>query len=234
MKAVAAQPTVSSFFQKGFAEKDLELKVKEGEIRLAAFVVEHNLSMRVMEHLPELLRAVCSDSTIAKKIKCGRTKVKSIITNVTGQNERERIICLMKSNKFSIIADESTDKSCTKVLCLVVRLKEGNDNIKDHLLALIPVEEATGAALFNHIITFFEKFQIPYKENCIGFASDGANNMMGANNSVVSRLREAIPNIFILKCICHSFALCASYACEKLPEFVEQFARDVCIWYPYK
>ncbi|KAJ8968820.1 hypothetical protein NQ314_002082 [Rhamnusium bicolor] len=30
-----------------------------------------------------------------------------------------------------------------------------------------------------------------------------------------------------MKCICHSFHLCASYACEKLPQEVEQFCREV-------
>lgn len=89
----------------------------------------------------------------------------------------------MKNNKFSIIADESTDRSWTKA----------NQNVKDYFLALIAVQETTGAAIFSHIKNFFLKYDIPYKQNCIGFASDGANNMMGNQNSVTSRLREEIP-----------------------------------------
>jgi hypothetical protein len=96
-----------------------------------------------------------------------------------------------------------------------------------YFLGLIPFQEATGAALFDHIIIFFTKYDVPYIYNCIGFASDGANNMMGAHNSVVSRLKDAILNIFIMKWICHSLHLCASYACEKLPQKVEKFTRDV-------
>ena len=61
----------------------------------------------------------------------------------------------------------------------------------------------------------------------IGFASDGANAMMGAHNSLSSRLVTDIPNLFIMKCICHSFHLCASYACMSLPRAVEQLTRDV-------
>lgn len=30
-----------------------------------------------------------------------------------------------------------------------------------------------------------------------------------------------------MKCICHSFNLCANYACKKLPRWVEDLARDV-------
>ncbi|CAH1987107.1 unnamed protein product [Acanthoscelides obtectus] len=51
--------------------------------------------------------------------------------------------------------------------------------------------------------------------------------MMGANNSLASRLKEKCPNLFLMKCSCHSFRLCASYACGKLPNDVEQLARDV-------
>nr|CAI5846293.1 unnamed protein product [Callosobruchus analis] len=133
----------------------------------------------------------------------------------------------MKNNKFSLIAHESTDRSNVKNLALVVRINCQNEIIKDYFLALIPVQDATGAALFEHIIDFFNNYKVPYKENCIGFASDGANNMMGQHNSLVSRLKEAIPNIFIMKCICHSFHLSASYACEKLPQEVEQLCRDI-------
>ena len=40
-------------------------------------------------------------------------------------------------------------------------------------------------------------------------------------------LRNDVKGLFIQKCICHSFALCASYACLKLPRAIEDLARDV-------
>jgi hypothetical protein len=30
-----------------------------------------------------------------------------------------------------------------------------------------------------------------------------------------------------MKCICHSFHLCASYACQKLPRYIEDLTRDI-------
>lgn len=71
------------------------------------------------------------------------------------------------------------------------------------------------------------KKKIPYKENLIGFASDGANVMVGMHNSVVSRLKSEIPYVYIVKCICHSFHLSASYACQTLPRGIEDLARDI-------
>ena len=47
------------------------------------------------------------------------------------------------------------------------------------------------------------------------------------HNSVVSRLKEKIPSIFVMHCICHTAHLCASHACEKLPWTVEELMHDV-------
>ncbi|CAH1383553.1 unnamed protein product, partial [Tenebrio molitor] len=51
--------------------------------------------------------------------------------------------------------------------------------------------------------------------------------MMGAHHSVMSLLKNDVPSLFIMKCICHSFHLCASYACQKQPRFVEDVTRDI-------
>nr|CAI5863199.1 unnamed protein product [Callosobruchus analis] len=55
-------------------EVTAEIKAKEADIKLAGFIAEHNLSFKLMDHLPHLLRSICSDSAIAKKIKCGPKK----------------------------------------------------------------------------------------------------------------------------------------------------------------
>lgn len=57
--------------------------------------------------------------------------------------------------------------------------------------------------------------------NNIGFGSDGCNTMMGEHNSVMSRLKEACPGIFISKCICHPLHLWTSEAAIELPTSVE-------------
>ena len=61
VSSAARQPTLLSMsFARGHSS--LDKKVKEGEIRLAAFVAEHNLPMSIMTHLPQLIKCVCSDS----------------------------------------------------------------------------------------------------------------------------------------------------------------------------
>lgn len=47
----------------------------------------------------------------------------------------------------------------------------------------------------------FNEHDIPL-ENLIGFAADGASNIMGQHNSFVSRLRSAAPGITVMRCVC--------------------------------
>nr|CAI5823269.1 unnamed protein product [Callosobruchus analis]CAI5844764.1 unnamed protein product [Callosobruchus analis] len=49
--------------------------------------------------------------------------------------------------------------------------------------------------------------------------------MFGQHHSISTLFAKGIPNLFLMKCIRHSFHLCASYACKKLPQGMEDFAR---------
>jgi hypothetical protein len=138
----------------------------------------------------------------------------------------------MRTNKFTLIVDESTDKGCTKHLAVVVRLKQSGIT-KDACLTLIPIVDGTADTLFTSIKNILIKHGIPYKENLVGFAADGANVMMGGNYSLSTLLKNEVPNLFILKCICHSFALCASYACKKLPNGIESLVREIYKFFQY-
>lgn len=73
-------------------QKKIDISVQDSEIRLAAFISEHDLSIRTVEHMPALIQAICPDSEIAKRIKCGRTKLTSIINHVTGKASSDILI----------------------------------------------------------------------------------------------------------------------------------------------
>lgn len=171
--------------------------------------------MNVMEHLPQLIQKVCPDSEIAKSIKCGRTKTTKILTSVTGATDKENIINYIKNNKFSLLVDESSDRGCIKHLCLIVRFYE-DYKVTDAFLGLVPIQDGTTETFYRHIVKVFTDNCIPYKENLVGFAADGDSAMMGQHNSLATRLLADIPNLFVIKCICHTFHLCASYACDRL------------------
>ncbi|XP_076043833.1 uncharacterized protein LOC143026929 isoform X1 [Oratosquilla oratoria] len=64
------------------------------------------------------------------------------------------------------------------------------------------------------------------RSNFIGFAADGASNIMGENNSLTSRLKDR-PGITVFRCICHSIHLAASEAAKQLPRKCEDLLRDI-------
>jgi len=134
----------------------------------------------------------------------------------------------MKTQSFSIMIDESTDKSSTKHLAVVSRMvQHSNFEVRDEFVKLIEVSNASAKGVYDAIVNFFNTHDIPYKHNLTGFASDGPNVMFGNRHSVKSLLEEDVPHLFVIKRLCHSLALCASYACQKLPSDVENLVHEV-------
>lgn len=105
---------------------------------------------------------------------------------------------LLKSTFFSIIIDESTDIATKKQLAIVVRYFSEREN-------KVKIEVAAGDAttLVSTITSLFEKENIPLK-NIIGYSSDTTNVMFGQHHSVVSLLKNRLPHIVVIKCLCHT------------------------------
>jgi len=217
---------------------EIAVKRKEAEIRLAMFIVEHNIALRTSDHLVyfvvSLLKTICPESDVIRNISCNRTKATAIVCNVIGEYSSMNLTDRMKNNLFSIMIDESTDHSNTKHLVIVTRMMNNETyEVRDEFAGLVQVSDGTAQGLYDTIIMFFNKNNINYKKNLVGFASDGANVMFGNHHSVKSLLEHDVPNIFVMKCLCHSLALCASYACEKIPSDVEELLRDIYSYMKY-
>ena len=116
--------------------------------------------------------------------------------------------------------------SATKSLAIIVRVKVDH-SIKDFFYDLISVPKCDATSLHAMVVNTFTENNIPYLDNLIGVAADGANVMTGCNHSVAALLKKDIPNLFIIKCICHSFNLSASEACAKLPNEPECLCREI-------
>ena len=55
--------------------------------------------------------------------------------------------------------------------------------------------------------------------------------MMGERSGFTKLLIDNIPSVFIMGCICHSMALCASHAVNVLPSYLETFLKDVSSYF---
>lgn len=216
---------VTSFFQPNASRFDRQ--VAAAELKMCAFVAEHNLPTSIMDHLPGLVANVSSDSKVAGAVKCGRTKATAIFKNVLGNTMFSDLVLRLKNTKFSLIIDESTDLSTVKHLVLIVRFYDQSvQKTCDEFLSLIEVKDCTAQGLYSSIVNFFDEHGISF-DNLIGFASDNASVMMGEKSGVKALIQKRIPALFVQGCVCHSLALVASYACCELPNNIEELARSI-------
>lgn len=183
------------------------------------------------DDMMELHKRMFPDSEIAAAMALKRKKCTTLVQQL-GDFVGGRLASKLKENKFSIIIDESTDCSVEKACAIIVKYFDKATNmIKTAMLDIVNVYDgqeggSSGEALFNKIIHCLNSYEIPLN-NLIGFAADGASNMMGAFNSVTSRLKHDIPGISILRCVSHSIHLCSSEAAKTLPRSCEDLVRNI-------
>ncbi|KRG07593.1 uncharacterized protein LOC26527244 [Drosophila mojavensis] len=124
MKYFCGKSKIQSFFKE--SDNTLATSIKKAEILFAAAIAEHKISMRAMDHISDVVKHAFPDSAIAQGFCCKRTKTASLTYNGLAPVMKEQLISSMKRcvsaagrPVFSIIIDESTDVSCTKVLACV-------------------------------------------------------------------------------------------------------------------
>ena len=104
--------------------------------------------------------------------------------------------------------------------------------VRSLFFKLVKVTAADADHITAAVLGSFEKACIP-TDNIIGFIVDMTNVMFGSHHLVVTLLKVTVPNLFTMKCLCHSAHLCASHACEKLPRTVEDMVRDTYSYFSH-
>lgn len=123
-------------------------KVQRAEIKIATFVVEHHLPFQIMDHLSDLVTNIFPDSEVAKKFQCKHTKSRCIIKHVVGDHFRSLLVEKLRNTLFSIIIDESTDISSTKLLAIVVRFFcDKGKSVKSQFLKLLKVTKGDATTI---------------------------------------------------------------------------------------
>ena len=183
------------------------------------------LFFSICDAFMNLCRRMFPDSQIAAAMTLKRLSC-IYLTQMLGDFVASNLAAKLRTNKFSIVIDKSTDRSVDKACALIVKFYDQEDQeMKTGMLDLINVHEgnqgSSGESLFNIIINSLNSFNIP-THNLIGFAGDGAANLMGNINSVTSRIRIQMPGVSIFKCGAHSIHICSSEAAKTLPGMCEK------------
>lgn len=187
--------------------------MKEIDIRIVAYVIEHSSPIRSAKHLSNLIKKIVQiNPEAAANNNMGRTKCNALIKNI-GEYSKSLVIEDLRNNIFSILIDESTDYSSIKQLAIVARYVK-NGIVYDRSLELIPIADASARHIYDVIVAFFVNHDINYTKNLVGFAADGANNMMGKNNSVQALLKKDVPHLVIVKCLSFLGVMCILCICK--------------------
>lgn len=181
------------------------------EIKLCAFLAEHNLPISLSDDLVELLQSPFPRDDALKTVKLGKQKATNVIRQVLGFDYLHQAVSTLRSQKFSFIIGETTDLSTSKQLAILATYFDMNSfESKHYLLDMVEVEEDTAQGICLSIKTMFSELHIPM-ENIIGYSSDTTNVMFGERNSVSQLLKAEYKNVHVVKCSCNLIHLVSSY-----------------------
>ena len=197
------------------------------EVKLCAFIAEHNLPLTLSESMVTLIRSLFPNDAALSSVKLGKQKTTNIIRQVLGFDYLKEMVSLLRSRKFGIIIDEATDKSVKKQLAIVASFFDVEKfEVQYWLLDMVETEVGTAAGIYAKMKESFHELNIPMA-NIVGYSSDTTNVMFGQYNSVSQLLKSEFPHVQIVKCSCHLIHLVSSYAALKLPKSVGDLCRDI-------
>lgn len=191
-------------------------KTTTAEIYFATFIAEHNLPFLTADHFTKLCKKMFPDSKIAG-FACGRTKTTAIVKCALAPALNAEVIAECQKSPFTILCDGGNDMIEKKYFAIMVRYwSQSARQAVTRFLCMPVCNIATAEAHFEALSKELESRSLLWS-NVIGYASDTCSVMVGAYNSVLSRLREKQPKVFSLGCLCHLAALCATAAIKTLP-----------------
>ena len=136
---------------------------------VSSFIVEHNLSISVADHLGQLFKNIFPDSQIASSYACAKTKAFRIIKAFQPYYHKQIIDCC-KNHPFTVGHDGSNDTGVQKMNPIAVRIFDVNrsKSMSEHSysMCLNDVENAGKAYnIFEKIDSIFQSDGIP-SQNC--------------------------------------------------------------------
>ena len=162
-------------------------------------------------------------------MKMSRKKCTNIITNVLSPIETERVVNNIQNTKFTIFIDETSDICNDKWMTFLVRYIEPKtlDN-RTQLVKLIDIDarDCSAEKLYEAFRNEMWTLQIPFT-NIVALSCDNASVMTGKHLSFKKKLEQVCPRLLTFSCPCHSSALVANAACNKIPDCCDEFIKKI-------
>ena len=141
---IAKTKSIASLMQSNEPAEKASRKI---ELQLCAFLSEHHLPISLCEPLLDLLKARFPDETSLKKVKLGKQRASNIIRQVFGKCFLSEVCEVLRERMFSVIIDETTDRSTCKQMSVIVQLFR-EEKPQSLFLDLIEVTDSSAKGLF--------------------------------------------------------------------------------------
>lgn len=200
-------------------------KKQKKEAQLSLYAAVHT-SIAAVDHLSDLHK------DYEESIHLHRTKCTSIIKNALGPHFQKELLSDIGNDVFSLILDESTDIAVYKMLGVVIRyFSISSRKIVSTYLGLLHIENGTADCLVTAIKMLLNKSNLNLS-NLQGIGTDNASTMVGVNNGVFTKLKEEVPHLVLIRCVCHSLQLAMSAATKQtLPRCIDFLIKESYNWF---
>lgn len=210
-------------------QKDLSI---EAEVRWAIFIAKHNISFMSSDHASNLFQKMFPDSNIAKKFSCARTKKTAIVKTALSPHFSQRVIESMSSSPFSLMMDESNDKTDKSCIILSRFLDPQIGEVRTRFLDMLVVNIGTAANFIQALNESLAKNGLGFS-NAVAFMSDTTNVMKGKRSGAQKLIRDENPFLLDVGCICHLADLTVKAGLKTLPLDIDQLFIDIFYFFQH-
>lgn len=199
------------------------------EVAHVYHAVKHGLSYNSSDCALKLNQKTLSDSAIAKKMSCGRTKSEAIVTDVLSPMAVEEVIKVLKNDgnplPFSLHTDAS-NRGNRKMFPLGVQFFTPSAGIVNKVIDFVETADETADGIAKMLLSCLQNLGLS-PEQISAFSADNANVNYGRHNSVFTKLRETNDGILRGNCHAHIIHNTLKKALDSLSVDVENIVLKV-------
>ncbi|XP_040294715.1 zinc finger protein 862-like [Bufo bufo] len=143
--------------------------------------------------------------------------------------QAEMMAELRSATFHTLVVDESTDISVSKMLILYAKFRPFNTDVYKTIFAgITKLTSCDSGSVTDAIKQFYSDNHLDLQK-MVMFTSDGASVMLGKQNGVAACLRNDIPHLLEQHCVAHREDLGIEDACKKVSLMgdIEMFLRTV-------
>ncbi|PIK59057.1 putative golgin subfamily A member 6C [Apostichopus japonicus] len=195
----------------------IQSNVTAGEGTLAFHAVKHHFSYLSMDCTPGLMKQVYSDSEIARKMTCARTKTEAIVIAPHGV---EMVMEAMRSISHCGVSTDASNHGSVKMFPLLIQYFDWKSGgLQTKVIDLQSLADETAAMIASYITGILEDKDILQK--CVAFSGDNCNTNFGGlrrgDGNVFANLKRSVnPNLIGIGCPAHILNNCIQHGADRL------------------